>query len=709
METISVIIPVYNTEKYVELCIQSILEQTYNNIEVIIINDNSEDSSSGIIQNIAKQNPHIKVFNNTENKGVGATRNFGIQQATGEYIYFLDSDDYLPKQTLEFLMENIGEHEFIRGRMRTTNLSTSFAIIFSGIFNLKYFNENRFNLLKHSSATNFLFKKTFIEKNNLTFSEELEVYTDLYFMLPAFNQVKTVPYVNEAIYFKRQRDDYILNPSLTQLNVEKLIPLFFRMYMELKDKYSDPEINTFLDEQLLNFYRKDIVLYIEGNYNVDQIFPSMHNVMMRLSDKQISLYDWILRREIKAIKKGDINKFKRINFRHHFLRDAYKARKSKRACFEFIYKHLFSKLSQKNKLVFFESFAGRGYSDNPKYIYEKMLETKPDYKFVWSLDEDLSIPGKSKRVKRFSLKYYYYLARSKYWVTNARMPNNIYKRKEKIYLQTWHGTPLKRLAGDMDNVLMPGTNPHTYKKNFSNETKKWDYLVSPNAYSTNIFKRAFWFNNTMLDVGYPRNDALYKLNDQPTINKLKQKMNLPSDKKILLYAPTWRDDEYYSVGNYKFTLQLDLDKLRNELSDKYIIILRMHYLIASQLELSDYEGFVYDFSSYDDISELYLVSDILMTDYSSVFFDYANLRRPILFYTYDIDKYRDQLRGFYLDIETEVPGPLVMSTPEIISSINDIGEIERVYKDRYDKFYKRFCEWDDGNAASRIIETVFKE
>src|SRR5699024_9544165 len=116
---------------------------------------------------------------------------------------------------------------------------------------------------------------------------------------------------------------------------------------------------------------------------------------------------------------------------------------------------------------------------------------------------------------------------------------------------------------------------------------------------------------------------------------LKRKLNLPLDKKVLLYAPTWRDDEFYSKGNYRFTLQLDLQKMQDELGDEYIILLRMHYVIASQLDIFEFKGFAYDYSDYDDINELYLVSDVLITDYSSVFFDYANLKRPILFYTYD--------------------------------------------------------------------------
>src|SRR5699024_10375081 len=151
-----------------------------------------------------------------------------------------------------------------------------------------------------------------------------------------------------------------------------------------------------------------------------------------------------------------------------------------------------------------------------------------------------------------------------------------------------------------------------------------------------------------------------------TISQIKKASNLPVDKKVVLYAPTWRDNQFYTKGKYKFDLQMDLGRLKKELGNDYIIVLRLHYLVAENLDLTGYENFVYDFSYHEDIRELYLIADMLITDYSSVFFDYANLRRPMLFYVYDIEDYRDNLRGFYFDFESKAPGLLVKTTEEII-------------------------------------------
>jgi CDP-glycerol glycerophosphotransferase len=209
-------------------------------------------------------------------------------------------------------------------------------------------------------------------------------------------------------------------------------------------------------------------------------------------------------------------------------------------------------------------------------------------------------------------------------------------------------------------------------------------------------------------VGYPRNDILYHPNKKELIKSIKQRIGLPLDKKVILYAPTWRDDEYYESGKYKFKLKLDLMKMKELLGSEYVILLRMHYFIADKIATEGLEGFAYNLSSYDDIAELYLISDVLITDYSSVLFDYAHLRRPMLFFTYDLEKYRDTLRGFYINMEEDLPGPLLKTTDEIIYSIQNLSQIESNYKEKYDEFYQRFCSWDQGNASELVVKRVFK-
>ncbi|GAB2538218.1 CDP-glycerol glycerophosphotransferase (TagB/SpsB family) [Gracilibacillus alcaliphilus] len=210
----------------------------------------------------------------------------------------------------------------------------------------------------------------------------------------------------------------------------------------------------------------------------------------------------------------------------------------------------------------------------------------------------------------------------------------------------------------------------------------------------------------MIKYGYPRNDILKNYTEEYS-DQLKEKLHIPPYKKVILYAPTWRDDEYHKIGQYKFQLQLDLHLLQQELGEEYVIILRMHYLISDHIDLTDFSGFAYDYSSYNDINDLYIVSDLLITDYSSVFFDFANLRRPILFFTYDIDKYKDMLRGFYIDMENDLPGPLLYTSEEVLDSIKRIAQIEREFLTKYNEFYDTFCAFDDGRASERAVQQLF--
>ncbi|MEY8349281.1 CDP-glycerol glycerophosphotransferase family protein [Bacillus cereus] len=371
----------------------------------------------------------------------------------------------------------------------------------------------------------------------------------------------------------------------------------------------------------------------------------------------------------------------------------------------------FSCLPPKKKLILFESYSGKQYSCNPRAMYEYMLQNNLDFQMIWSVNKNHTEQfdkGNIPYVKRFSLRWFILLARAQYWVTNSRMPLWLPKPNHTTYVQTWHGTPLKKLAGDMKEVHMPGTTTEKYKDNFHREAQNWDHLLSPNGYSTEIFKRAFQFQKNVVEAGYPRNDFLYVNNNPKAIDALKKQNGLPIDKKIILYAPTWRDDQFYSKGRYKLDLQLDLNLLQKRLGSDYIILLRMHYLVAEQFDLESYKGFVYDFSKHVDINELYLLSDLLITDYSSVFFDYANLKRPVIFYTYDIDSYRDKLRGFYFDLEREAPGPVVMNTEEVLEEILKFEMVGLgAFAEKYNTFYNNYCYLEDGFASKRVVEKIF--
>ncbi len=382
-------------------------------------------------------------------------------------------------------------------------------------------------------------------------------------------------------------------------------------------------------------------------------------------------------------------------------------RQKKDAIKQYLYRnHYLKNMKVQDDIILFECMLGRNYSGNPKGIYEEMVRQGLDkkYQIFWIFEDPdrMEIIGNAKKIKRNRLEHLKYLCKAKVWVFDTRQPNYVVKRPETVYIQTWHGTPLKKLGLDMDDVQMAGNKGiENYKANFWTNSRRWDYLIAQNQYSSDIFRNCFDFRKNMLDIGYPRNDTLIHNNNKEYIDKLKEKHGIPKNKKVVLYAPTWRDNQSMGRGKYIFNPFLNFDVLKRNVEDEYVFILKYHYLIASELDWSRMEGFIYDIK--EDIQELYLMADMLMTDYSSVMFDYSILKRPMIFYTYDLDAYCDN-RGFYFDFLAEAPGPFVKNTEELIGVLknHDFGQ----YKERYDAFNEKYNSWDDGRASEKVVEII---
>ena len=403
--------------------------------------------------------------------------------------------------------------------------------------------------------------------------------------------------------------------------------------------------------------------------------------------------------------------------KHAFLRE------SVMGFITFVQKRKYMKFYRKykvdDKLVVFESFNGRKYCDSPKAIYLRMLEDKKykDYKFVWAFlkPEEFKFLEKNRNtkvVKYHSEEYKKTYASAKYWFTPSRLPDYIVPKKDQMYVQCWHGTPLKRLGYD---IKVEGKNAlHTVKEwshLYEYDASRYAYMVSPSKFVSDCYKSAFNLahvgkENCIIEKGYPRNDALFTF-DKKYVDKLKKDLGIPKNKKIILYAPTWRDDQYKSGTGYSYNLALDFDKFRDKFSDEYVLLFRTHYLIAEIVDLTKYEGFIYNVSDYSDINDLYILADMIITDYSSVFFDYANLKRPMLFYMYDLEDYKNNARDFYFDLDL-LPGPIIEKENDLYKEIANIDKYWKKYKEKYEKFNKKFNYLDDKDSSKRVLDEIIK-
>ena len=331
-----------------------------------------------------------------------------------------------------------------------------------------------------------------------------------------------------------------------------------------------------------------------------------------------------------------------------------------------LYKMIYKYIKIDNKTIMFISYHGKGYLCNPKYIHQELLKDDrfQDYKFIFPLKDKNEVIEGAKVIKYRGIQYFYYLAKSKFWIVNCKLPSYCIKKDEQVYIQTWHGTPLKRLAHDIETkdditFYRSKMSRDEMTKSYDVDVAKYNYLISPNEYSSEIFESCFKIDKEKIkEYGYPRNDYLVNITNEE-IDKLKIKYNIPTDKKVILYAPTWRDNKFNEKG-YIYELKVDFNKWKDMLGDEYVVIFKPHYLISNKFKDIKLDNFLFSFDENVDINELYVMSDLLITDYSSVFFDYAILNRPILFYMYDLEEYRDELRGFYLDINKELPGKITI-------------------------------------------------
>jgi CDP-glycerol glycerophosphotransferase len=355
--------------------------------------------------------------------------------------------------------------------------------------------------------------------------------------------------------------------------------------------------------------------------------------------------------------------------------------------------------------VLYDSYTGKQFSDSPRAVYEEFVRRGEPLEHLWVVrDEQVELPEGTKAVRMWGREWFEAMARCRYIVTNAHLPHWIQRREGQVIVQAWHGTPLKKIGHDIEDVQFANSR---YLENVAQESLAWNFLVSPNRFSTPILKRAFAFEGELLEAGYPRNDLLYSPDAERIAREVKERIGIAPDKKVVLYAPTWRDDQFYGPGRYKLDLRLDLAKAREALGDDWALMVRRHPNVVDTVPGAG-EGFVWDVSEYPEIAELFLASDALITDYSSLMFDYANTGRPMLFFTYDLEHYRDQLRGFYFDFEQEAPGPLIATSDELIAALGDLDAVSKGYQDAYKSFQGLFCDLDDGHASARVIDRMLE-
>jgi CDP-glycerol glycerophosphotransferase len=338
--------------------------------------------------------------------------------------------------------------------------------------------------------------------------------------------------------------------------------------------------------------------------------------------------------------------------------------------------------------VYFESFYGRTAGDNPLGIDRALARMYPDVRRYWSVaDGSIAIPDGAVRLIEGSAEWWRVRAAARVLVVNDWLRWPYRRRRHQHVVQTWHGTMLKRLALDRPDVSV------RKRVAIIREQHRWDALLVQNAYSARIFRSAYAVRGPIWQTGYPRNDVFA---DPGRAARVRTVVGVPADARLVLYAPTWRDDRDEIIDD------LDAVAFAAALPSDHVLLVRGHSRTLGHGRDLRGERLV-DVTSYPDAADLLLIADVLVTDYSSVMFDFAATGKPMVFYVPDLAHYSEQLRGFYFDLLAEAPGPIVNTRADLLDAIKHPGE----FADKYALWRQRFVPDDDGRAGERVVQRLY--
>lgn len=347
-----------------------------------------------------------------------------------------------------------------------------------------------------------------------------------------------------------------------------------------------------------------------------------------------------------------------------------------------------------NKLILFNSFAGRKYDDSPKAIYEVMRKDKRfrGYHFVWAFHEpgQFDVKG-ARKIKTDGFAYFITALKSRVWITNSSVERGLnFKGKNTFYLNTWHGSPIKKMGNDIasDN------------QSFSSKGKnKTDIMNTQSEFEAAIFSKCFGIPKShFLKVGLPRNDELANYTEKKR-QELRNKLGIPKNKKVILYCPTFREYEKDEHRGVVLAPPIDLKKWEKTLREQYVLLFRAHYEVSKVMKIEE-NDFVKNVTDYPVLDELMIASDVLISDYSSIFFDYSIMDKCMLHFTYDYDKYEEK-RGMYFDIRKYLSG--ASNEDDLINllvELNFDNELHRTikFREKYVNYY--------GNASTKTVDHI---
>jgi CDP-glycerol glycerophosphotransferase (TagB/SpsB family)/glycosyltransferase involved in cell wall biosynthesis len=739
---LSVIVPAYGVQAYIRECIQSVLDQGFDDVEILGVDDCSPDHSGAILDELAALDARVRVIHLEQNAGLGGARNAGVAAATGRYVLFLDGDDTLAPGSLHAIADRLdyGDdpqlliYNYARvwwdGRRAVSWADEVLASLSASVF-VPREHPPLFNLLP--IACNKVYRRDFLEQIGVSFPPGY--YEDIAFTYTVLLEAETAVSLNRVVLLYRQRRGGSILGSASPKHFD-VFGRYSEVFAELDRRDVELPLRKHLYDIMINHY-VTILRHPERLASADK--PRFYVQAREAARAHARDWSSVPKQNAASNLRARLlldrsyrwfTVYNRVDALRRSLRKGLgrvywptrRAVRRLRAVGRMYYPFARMRAIDPN-LVVFSEYWGTGYGCNPRALFERLPDVAPHLRSVWVISPEKAkfLPLGTPHVSPDSWRRYAVFARAKYFVNNVNFPGPVVKRPGQVHIQTMHGTPLKHCGLDVlrssvastavDPVRQPrrsegrvvATDEAQSLREFENllrRSDRWDVALSSNAYSSEMWSHAYPCRYRWLEFGYPRNDALVNATPED-FAQARQLLGVPEGATAILYAPTFRE----AVGDT--SMRIDIAGLIERLPSDTVVIVRAHHTATAGRQMAGLfeSGRVIDGSKVPWIVPCYLAADVLLTDYSSVMFDYALLNRPIVIYADDWNSYLEN-RGAYFDLLAAPPGPVARNPRELADILVERSYLGDESTALRAAFRERFCSYDDGHAAERVIRSV---